>query len=423
MVGITVDDFTFLHAADLHLDSPLQGLSRRSQEHARRIADASRVAFDNLIGLAIGERCRFMLLAGDVFDGDWKDHRTGVMFAEQMRRLGAAGIDVYLVLGNHDAENKYVNRLTLSENVHIFGAKKPQSMDVANCSATVHGWSYAQRDVFDNLAGQYPAPRAGRFNIGLLHTACEGRQGHALYAPCTVEQLVNHGYAYWALGHVHAREELWPDPLIVYPGNLQGRNPRETGAKGATLVRVADNRIAQSEHRPLDVVRWARLDVDASSAQNRSDVLAVVGKALRTAFSGSDGRSLIVHVGLTGTTALHESLVAEREVIAEEVEMLAASVAEDLWVEKLEVCTSGPSADDGIDPSVAGRLKSALETEQSLRVAKAALKQVIDDVRPKFPASTHLEALVKDLEETATARGLGLAKAILKRASGATDAF
>ena len=192
------NDFSFLHAADLHIDSPLLGLARKSAEQAKRVADASRTAFDNLISLAIEEKCRFVLFAGDLFDGDWKDYRTGLVFAAQMRRLQEAGIEVYAILGNHDAENRFVSRLDLAENVHILGSKSPQSLDVPDLRVTIHGMSYAQRDVSENLAAAYPAPASGRFNIGLLHTACEGRAGHMPYAPCTAEQLASHGYNYCA---------------------------------------------------------------------------------------------------------------------------------------------------------------------------------------------------------------------------------
>ncbi len=114
--------FRFLHAADLHLDSPLVGLSRKSVEYAARIDDASRRAFDNLIDLAIAEQCRFVVIAGDVFDGQWRSYQTGLFFAERMRRLDRAGIRVVMIFGNHDAENRFASRLELADNVHISAA-------------------------------------------------------------------------------------------------------------------------------------------------------------------------------------------------------------------------------------------------------------------------------------------------------------
>ena len=413
-----MSDFSFLHAADLHIDSPLHGLSRKSPEQAQRIASASRAAFENLISCAIEEECRFVLLAGDLFDGDWKDYRTGTVFASQMRRLEEAGIDVYVILGNHDAENRFVSRLDLSANVHLFDSKNPHSFEVSGLAVTIHGQSYVQRDVSQNLAALYPAPARGRFNIGVLHTACEGRPGHALYAPCTVEQLISHGYDYWALGHVHAREVLSADPLIIYPGNLQGRNPRETGPKGATLVRVADGRVASHEHKVLDVVRWERCIVDASGMTVHSEVLAGVKRGLQRMLAECGDRSMVARVVIEGATSLHAELVTERARLYEDVETLAASISDDLWIEKVQVGTQKPSVSIGMDPSIAGRLEAAIADAGDHAGMATALEQVLGDVRAKFPAAAHLDALETSLRENAGAMARELARAVLARASG-----
>lgn len=412
-----MDQFTFLHAADLHIDSPLLGLARKSVEQAQRVADASRVAFDNLISLAIAEKCRFALFAGDLFDGDWKDYRTGVVFATQMRRLQEAGIEVYAVLGNHDAENRFVSRLELAENVHILGSKMPQSLDVPGVAVTVHGMSYAQRDVNENIAAAYPSPKPGRFNIGLLHTACEGRAGHALYAPCTTEQLASHGYDYWALGHVHTREVLCEDPLIVFPGNLQGRNPRETGPKGATLVHVVDGRVHRHEHRPLDVVRWERREIDISGMDDRSAVLLRIRETLRELVRDCDGRSVVTRLKLTGETVLHAELTANRMGLLEEAETVAASVSDDLWIEKLEVSSRKPGVVTGMDASIAGRLEAVISEIGDDAFMAQELERTLADVRIKFPAAARLEALETSLKESAPSMAHDLAKAILARAS------
>jgi DNA repair protein SbcD/Mre11 len=247
-------NFRFIHAADLHLDSPLVGLAKKSEDCAARLDDASRRAFDNLVALAIEEDCRLIVIAGDIFDGQWRDYRTGLFFLDRMKRLRQAGIRVIIIAGNHDAENRFANRLEYSDNVKLLSARLPESFLIEELGVAVHGRSFPQRDVVDNIAIEYPSPVSGRFNIGLLHTACGGIEGHRRYAPCAVAQLVNHGYQYWALGHIHKRQELAKAPYIVYPGNLQGRSVTETGPKGATLVEVIDGDVARIVHCPLDVV-------------------------------------------------------------------------------------------------------------------------------------------------------------------------
>ena len=414
------DDFSFLHAADLHIDSPLLGLARKSAEQAQRVADASRTAFDNLISLAIEEKCWFVLFAGDLFDGDWKDYRTGVVFAAQMRRLQEAGIEVYAILGNHDAENRFVSRLDLAENVHILGSQHPESLDVPGLGVTIHGVSYPQRDVSENLAAGYPPPVSGRFNIGLLHTACEGRAGHMPYAPCTAEQLASHGYDYWALGHVHTREVLCEDPLIIFPGNLQGRNPRETGPKGATLVHVIDGRVDRHEHRTLDVVRWERREINISELDDRSAVLTRIRGALEQLIQDCDGRSVVARLRLTGETPLHPELTANRMSLKEEVETLAASVSDDIWIEKLEVSTKKPGVVAGLDPSIAGRLEAVITEIGDDAMMANELERTLAEVRIKFPAAARLDNLEDSLKETAGQMARELAKAILARASNQT---
>ena len=231
-------DFRFLHAADIHLDSPLKGLSGHDGGTAERIRTATREAFDQLIGLAIDERVAFLIIAGDLYDGDWRDYRTGLFFTAQMGRLNEAAIPVYLLYGNHDAESQITRRLMLPENVDVFGTRKPETFRLDELGVALHGQSFREREVTENLALAYPEPIPGAFNIGVLHTGLGGMGGHENYAPCTLADLVNKGYHYWALGHVHQGQILGERPHIVFPGNLQGRHIREAGAMPKNIIDV-----------------------------------------------------------------------------------------------------------------------------------------------------------------------------------------
>nr|WP_291920186.1 DNA repair exonuclease [Maricaulis sp.] len=229
--------FRFFHAADIHLDSPLRGLAGQEGNAVARVRSATREAFDLLVGRAVEERVDFLVLAGDLYDGDWRDYKTGLFFAKQMGRLKKEGIPVYLLHGNHDAESQITRRLELPDNVHVFGARMPETFALEELKVALHGQSFRQRDITENLVPDYPAPISGNFNIGVLHTGLGGMGGHENYAPCAMEDLVNKGYNYWALGHVHKASVLHVKPHVVFPGNLQGRHARETGAKGASLGR------------------------------------------------------------------------------------------------------------------------------------------------------------------------------------------
>ena len=260
--------FKFIHSADIHLDSPLIGLQQYPGAPVEEIRGATRQALKALVELALAEEVAFVLIAGDLYDRDWKDYNTGLFFTAQMSRLREAGIQVLLISGNHDAASHMTKHLRLPDNVFRPSHQAPESMILEDLGVVVHGQGFYTKAVTENLAVKFPPPRPDLFNIGLLHTSANGRPGHETYAPCTLEDLLAKGYDYWALGHVHQREVLHQDPWVVYPGNIQGRHIREAGPKGCTLVTVDDGKVTAVDHHDLDVLRWARCEVDATGTEN-----------------------------------------------------------------------------------------------------------------------------------------------------------
>ena len=330
--------FAFLHAADLHLDSPLRGLE--ADAPADQIRGATRRALVNLVDLALKERVAFVLLAGDLYDGDWEDYRTGHFLIEQIGRLTRAGIFVYGISGNHDAQSVLTRSLPWPQLARMFDTAQAHSIPVPGLDVVIHGQGFPERAVKTNIARDYPGRVTGTLNIGLLHTAC-GSGAHENYAPCTVEQLAGHGYDYWALGHVHAREELHPHPAwVVFPGNLQGRHINEEGPKGATLVRV-DGATLTPVHHTLDAVRWGRVRVDLAGVADHDAVGARIREALTTAVAQAEGRMLAARVRLLGETPLHAALARDPEATREMVraEAIGLGLKGVLWLEKVEIAT------------------------------------------------------------------------------------
>ena len=341
--------FRFLHTADIHLDSPLLGLVRQEGTAAERIRNATREAFEGLIERAVEERVSFLVIAGDLYDGNWRDYKTGLYFVRQMGRLREAGIPVYLLYGNHDAESQITRRLTLPDNVHVFGTRQPESFRIDDLDVVLHGQSYRRRDVSENLAQSYPQPVVGTFNIGVLHTGLGGMGGHANYAPCSLDDLINKGYDYWALGHVHRAQVLHEQPYIVFPGNLQGRHVREDGAKGAYLVAVENNQVAQALSVHTDVVRWAVLHVSLNKASSVDDAVECMRGTIEDAVSSiADGRLLACRIELRGRTEAHGPLLAAEARLLAEARACAQGIGDDAaWVEKVVVATdpvAGPAA-------------------------------------------------------------------------------
>lgn len=399
----------FVHAADIHLDSPLRGLERYPGAPAEQIREATRRAVENLVELCIDEAADFLLIAGDLYDGTWKDYNTGLFFTDKMSRLREAEIPVFIVRGNHDAASQITTKLRLPENVSELSIRRAETKALGNLGVAVHGQSFANKAVTDDLAAHYPDPIPGFFNIGLLHTCVSGREGHESYAPCSLETLVRKGYDYWALGHVHKREILHKEPWVVFPGNLQGRHAKETGPKGATVVTVEDGRVRAVEARCLDAVRWTVCDVDIAAAASGDDVVDIARALLARSLDEADGRPVAARVLLQGTSRAHAALQASPERWTQEIRAAARDIGgEGVWVEKIRFASRTPinlhelyERDDAIG-QLARSLRASRESEEELR----ALTEDLASLRHKLPQ----EALEGDdglkLDDPATIRGL-----------------
>jgi DNA repair protein SbcD/Mre11 len=341
-----VQSFRFIHTGDIHLDSPLKGLAGQQGAAAERIRTATRAAFDNLMRQAIEEQVAFVIIAGDLYDGDWRDYQTGLFFVRQMGRLAQAGIPVCLLYGNHDAESQITRRLVLPANVRVFSTRRPETFRLEEYGVALHGQSFRQRDITENLVPAYPSPTAGCFNIGILHTGLGGMGGHANYAPCTIEDLVNKGYDYWALAHVHQAATLYERPHVAFCGNLQGRHIRESGPKGASLVAVEDGEVESISPLHVDVVRWTHLPVPVDQCTAVADAIDQIGRAIEDGVvRESGGRLLACRIELTGRTALHGELLASTEYLLAEARAAALGLGEEAaWIERLLISTSSPEA-------------------------------------------------------------------------------
>jgi len=387
--------FKFIHAADIHLDSPLRGLSAYENAPAEQLRNASREALKELISKAIEERVSFIVFAGDLYDGDWRDYNTGIFFAAQMGRLAKAGIRAFVLYGNHDAESEMTKKLLLPDNVFTFSSRSAQVHTIDELKVALHGQSFASRAVTDNLAANYKPRVNDYFNIGVLHTALQGYAAHANYAPCTVDELHAKGYDYWALGHVHDYQR-WDGPsTIIFPGNLQGRHIRETGRKGAVLVSVDDAGHATTERLYLDILRWELLRIDVSACTDLDSATRAVGQGLSQLLE-TDNVPRAIRVELEGQTQIHGLLFGNAANLRAQVLAQAAAIdAEQLWIEKVKVATapaetSLPSsesnealaelrsifAEAGQDPAFLEELQSQL---------RPFLNKVSDDLRHDVP--------------------------------------
>lgn len=382
----------FLHAADIHLDSPLDGLMGRTDLPNDVVKHCTRRAFEAMINLAIEEDVAFVIIAGDLYDGDWKDFSTGLFFAAQMQRLGRP---CFLLRGNHDAQSVITKGLYPFSNVREFSSRTCQTIPMPDLGVALHGHSFPNRAVPEDLSVNYNQAVAGMLNIGVLHSSAEDKGEHEVYAPCSVASLVLKGYDYWALGHIHARQVLHERPWIVFPGNLQGRHARETGAKGCTLVTVEDRRIVSVEHRLVDVVRWASLTVDAAEVEINGLIGRIEREVVR-AVSEAEGRPVLARLTLTGATDLHGALLTDTERLVAECQSAAISISGALWVEKVRVRTRLPQVGQA---DMLASLRSAFMEGLDEKAISDRLLTDLADLQRRLPVEVRKTlALPSDLE-------------------------
>ena len=383
----------FIHAADIHLDSPLKGLEQYDGAPVDTIRGATRRALEKLVSLAIAENVDFVLIAGDLYDGNWPDQNTGLFFVKQMSRLRDAGIPLYVIAGNHDALNKMTRSLRLPQNpggdAPFFLAKTAETRRLDDLGVAIHGRSFLSAAELSNLALQYPAADPGLFNIGLLHTSLEGDTEHDRYAPCTLDDLRTKEYQYWALGHIHKRRIVDAGSQIIYSGNIQGRHIRESGAKGCYLVAVDDHGKVSTDFQALDVFRWAECDVDCTAAASGDDILDRFRRRLQELLDAADGLSLGVRVLLRGECPFHQELSARAEQWTAEIRSTAIVLAADqAWIEKVRLATTYPPVSEaGLrGDAAAEELSAVLDKLATSDDHIARLAEELAPLKSKLPA-------------------------------------
>jgi DNA repair exonuclease SbcCD nuclease subunit len=306
--------FRFVHAADLHLDTPFAGIGRTSPRVAEALRDASLDAWDRLVDATIARHAAFLLLAGDLYDGPERGVRAQLRFVRGLDRLSERGIQVFIVHGNHDPADSWSAIRHWPVGVTVFGAGRVEQVPVVRGGerlATVHGISHGQRDTIDNLALGFHRGDAPGLHVGLLHCNVGAATGHEPYCPCSLDDLTRAGLDYWALGHVHRPEVLSPSrPAVVYAGSLQARSLRtgEEGAHGAYVVEADPEGIRSIDFVGLDCVRLLTCRVDIGTVDDVAGLARVLGESIARLRTEHAGPRLLVRAIVDGRGDLHRDL-------------------------------------------------------------------------------------------------------------------
>ena len=374
-----------LHAADIHLDAPLKSLALRDEALRETVEAATRASLERMIELALSERTAALLIAGDLFDGQQCSARTAAFLIGQMDRLRSAGVRVFIIKGNHDAQNPITGALDLPDNVHVFderGGKVELAPDV-----WVHGVSFAERHAPESLLPRFDAPVPGAVNIAMLHTSLAGAAGHDVYAPCAFGDLSAMGFDYWALGHVHKRQVHCEAPWVVMPGMPQGRDIGEAGPKSASLLTISDGKIHVDEV-PTSVVEFFASSLDITNSDSDDALRTLLRDHMRISAQALTAPAGVMRLTLCGAPDRHWHILRDRDTWGEQISDLARETGR-LWLDKLVFDIVEPRAQE----NTASATQELSDTMSAIRdepgfvmAARAEIDEVLQELPPAVRA-------------------------------------
>jgi DNA repair exonuclease SbcCD nuclease subunit len=351
--------FKFVHAADLHLDSPFKGFSDANipPDVLTAMKEATFKSFNNIVELCLSNKVDALLIAGDIYDSQDRSYKAQRRFIDGLKRLSDAGIKSYICHGNHDPLDGWKSSLTFPDLCYQFNSKcgSYTMLDDGNETVVVHGVSYPTRVVTKNLIPGFNKLNKGTFNIGLIHANVDSDPNHDPYAPCSLKDLEDTGFDYWALGHVHNRKILKKkSPTVVYPGNSQGRHNREPGKKGVYLINVDQYLGISYEFSPTDVLRWESINLDARQINTLQILEDEIEKLFNSVLDNNDRRNLVVRLNINGPTEVHKELAFGGVLQDIQTEFNDRWGLQDpfLWCERIIDTTSNPINRDKMSKDV-----------------------------------------------------------------------
>ena len=278
------EQISFIHAADLHLDSSFQGLASVPENIFKQIQASTFDALDNLVKTAITKKVDFILLVGDLFDNERQSLKAQIKLKKAFEELKRHGINVYVSYGNHDFLNGNRYPVTYPDNVYIFNTEKLNHFTFnkkGKAVANIYGFSYENRSIKQNKSSEFRVRNQDvPFHIAMLHGSLYSNTEHDTYAPFYLQELADKDFDYWALGHIHQREQLKSHPPIIYPGNTQGRNRKESGARGCYHVILSEGK-ADATFIPTQAIAFNTLTVDVSACSEPHVLEEVIQRSIQ----------------------------------------------------------------------------------------------------------------------------------------------
>lgn len=275
----------FIHCADLHLDSPFKSKSHLAPSIFEDVQNSAYESFKKIVDTALKEEVDFVLIVGDLFDSENRTLRAEVFLKEQFKRLEKEQIFVYVSHGNHDPLTEKITN-DWPNNVSVFSNRVETYQAITKDGETIfiHGFSYQHDTSYENKIDEFPSSQGKKgIHIGMLHGTYSKSSTKDRYTEFILEDLNQKLYHYWALGHIHERQELSDMPPIHYPGNIQGRHFGEQGPKGCLLVE-GDHLRLNATFIPTQQIRFeeATINTDKVSKQGIYETIQSFKESVRS---------------------------------------------------------------------------------------------------------------------------------------------
>jgi DNA repair exonuclease SbcCD nuclease subunit len=381
-------DFKFIHCADLHLGSRFKGISSKDPELGHNLTESVFGSFEKIIDLAISEKADLLIISGDVFDEENETPSTRYRFAKELERLD---IPCMIALGNHDHKRSWEDSIPYPDNVHVFSsAPDRQVIRVNNAPIEILGRSFPSRHTEENLASSLRGSQH-MFTIAAVHCDLDPAAGSP-YAPCKLSDIINNNVDYWALGHIHERRLVHEHPYVVYPGNIQGRNSKESGEKGAYVVTVSNGAVSDLRFVPTQEIQWIDVEADISGR----DLNALLRSIKESSIPGS-----ILSLKVTGRGELDKLFRLHPEEAAVQISSATGSI-----ISSVELLT-GPAIDLEAVSKNNGLISKIVEASQKIEslsrddlIAIICSTRLSADIRHVFEemSTEELRLVVHDAE-------------------------
>lgn len=330
-------EITFLHAADLHLDSPYIGLRHLPEPLLHRVQESTFVSLQRLVDVAINKKVDFIIIAGDLYDAEQRSLKAQIRVRDEMKRLEQEGIQVFIVHGNHDPLTKSKVEIKWPSNVHIFKEEVEviPFIKEGKTAVNLYGFSYVNKAITENMSVKYEKKEGADYHIAILHGTLSSIHDHVPYAPFQLSDLKQNVFDYWALGHIHQKQVLSESPLIIYPGNTQGRHKKETGEKGCFHVKLHDSIQEFSFIETCDIL-WESVEISITSLQTLDELVHLCKQTLSSLRETEQG----VFVNLKLVDIGEIAFLLKEDVILDDLVSILQDGEEELanfvWVSSIE---------------------------------------------------------------------------------------